>query len=642
MLIRYKFWLSLCCLALAFSASVAVSSLWAQDSWYEDSLTIEQLSYQAWKLKNLQPDSARLVAEDVISRADQNDFPKGRADGLHILGLLEWAEGDMTQALDHYLDALSVRKSINDSLGLGRSHNNIGNVYFQLEQIDSAEVHYYQGMIIREQLKDIAGLIYSYSNLGDIALATKDVSEAESYYMMAYELAEKDSIFSGLAHVSGRQGRLALERGDLTKAQATWEQAVRYAEQANNRRLLAGAIQEAIRLAMINDQIEIPAHIESAKRSMALAAEVSAVDLQAEAAILVAQLAAANRDLSEAYDYQIQYQELTEVLIQEQKNDAVMAILEQKDAELKAEQDRRTAKENSDELSRQNIQLGFWALVILLLVIAGSFAINYRAFRRQSELVERLEANNKELDARYDDLQEFAKIASHDLKEPVRNIGAFANLIERRYAVKLDDKGIEYLEFIIKSAHQMNALLNDLLTFSNIPRYEQEALQPTFLHQLVGEVVAQKKKEHGAFQFVGTTLPTIHAYPNLIEILLVQLIDNALKFNIAELKQVEIGYDTTEADHILWIADNGLGIDPNYHEQIFDIFSRLGKRDQAGTGMGLAISKRIIETHRGRIWVESKPKEGTRFYFTIPRHSMDNLADQDYLGARSVTTPVAH
>ncbi|MEL6969703.1 MAG: hypothetical protein AAFZ63_04160 [Bacteroidota bacterium] len=76
MLIRYKFWPSLFCLALAFSASVAVSSLWAQDSWYKDSLTIERLSYQAWKLKNLQPDSARLVAEDVISRADQNDFQK--------------------------------------------------------------------------------------------------------------------------------------------------------------------------------------------------------------------------------------------------------------------------------------------------------------------------------------------------------------------------------------------------------------------------------------------------------------------------------------------------------------------------------------------------------------------------------------
>ena len=629
--LSFLFFATTCCLL------AGLAPLGAQDNWPTDSLEIEELTLLAWQLKNPQPDSARVVAEEAIRKSDQYDFSKGRADGLHILGLLEWSEGDMTQALTYYLDALNLRLAIEDSLGLGRSYNNIGNVYFQLEQFDSAQVFYERGLGIRQQLGDVPGLIYSYSNLGDIALKRKELFTAEYYYERGQGLASEDSIFSALAHIGGRLGDLALAKGDIAKSQATWEQAVQYAEKAGNRRLLAGALQKAVRLGMQNNQLDIVSYTLSAERSITLAAEVGAVDLQAEAAILLAQLAAADRDFGAAYEYQTQYQELMESLIQEQKNDAVMAIREQYLAEQQVQQ----SLDTSEALSRQNFRLILWLLTTGLVLIGIIFAINYRAYRKQSELVEKLEAKNQELDARYDDLQEFAKIASHDLKEPVRNIGAFANLIERRYAINLDDKGMEYLEFIMSSAHQMNELLDDLLTFSSIPRYEQEALQPTFLHQLVGEVVAQKKKEYGAFEFVGTTLPTVYAYPELVEILLTNLIDNSLKFNAAKLKRVEMGYRSRENVHLFWIADNGLGIAPAYHEQVFDIFSRLGKRDQGGTGMGLAISKRIIETHRGRIWIESGVGEGTRLYFTIPRHSLDGATALDYQAATPAPT-LAH
>lgn len=573
---------------------------------------------------NSEPDSARKLAEVSIDLAHQIRYDKGRADALHILGLLEWSEGDMAQALTYYLDALQVRENINDSLGLGRSFNNIGNVYFQLEEFDTAQTYYQRGLLIRQQLGDVPGLIYSYSNLGDVALQKGELHTAESYYQRGRQLAMQDSIFSALAHTSGRLANLELERGHKTEAQIAWQEAVGYAERSNNRRFLASAIQEAVRMAMLNDDLDIERHTAEAQKSLSLANEVGAIDLQAEAAILLAQLAAAAGDIREAYFYQTQYRQLTESYVQDQENKAVTAIRDQYEAEQLSSDRLASEKRTSAELSRKNNRLVIGFLGAFVFFLGLGVLLYRRAYREQTDLTEKLVRQNQELDARYADLQEFAKIASHDLKEPVRNIGAFANLIERRYAVQLDDTGMEYLEYILRSAKHMNNLLDDLLTFSNIPRYEQQALEPISLHRLVGEVVAEKKKEYGAFQFEGTALPTVYGYPELLRILLMQLIDNGLKFNTSALCLLEIGYNKTDDEHLFWLADNGVGIAPAYQEQIFDIFRRLGQRDNQGTGMGLAISKRIVETHRGRIWVESEPGQGSRFFFTIPRHHDDN------------------
>ena len=138
------------------------------------------------------------------------------------------------------------------------------------------------------------------------------------------------------------------------------------------------------------------------------------------------------------------------------------------------------------------------------------------------------------------------------------------------------------------------------------------------MSDLVGEVIAEKKKEYGAFKFTVTALPTVSANAALIKILLLQLVDNALKFNTAKLKKIEMGHSRAGYDHLFWLADNGMGIDKAFQDQVFEIFRRIEKQDQKGTGMGLAICKRIVETHHGRIWVESTPGQGSRFFFTIP------------------------
>ncbi len=602
----------------------APSLVSAQSSTIQDVEFVDSLTYRAWKIKNTEPDSARQLSHASIDLSEEIEYDRGRADALHILGLLEWTEGDMAQALTYYLDALQVRESINDSLGLGRSFNNIGNVYFQLEEFDTAQAYYQRGLVIRQQLGDVAGLIYSYSNLGDVALQKEELYTAESYYVRARQLAMQDSIFSALAHTSGRLANLELHRGQKTDAQIAWQQAVAYAERSDNRRFLATAIQEAVRMAMLNEQLEIDRHTAEVQRSLDLANEVGAVDLQAQAAVLLAQLSAAAGDVSKAYFYQTQYRQLTESHIQDQENKAVTAIRDQYAAERLSQDRLATERRTTAELSRKNTRLIIGLLGTVVFFLSVGILLYRRAYRQQTNLAKTLAQQNQELDARYGDLQEFAKIASHDLKEPVRNIGAFANLIERRYAVQLDDDGMDYLEYILKSARQMNNLLDDLLTFSNIPRYEQDALEPTAIHEIVGEVVADKKKEYGAFRFVGTALPMVQAYPELIRILLDQLIDNSLKFNTAELCHLEIGYSRVNNEHLFWLSDNGVGIAEPYLEQIFDIFRRLGQRDNEGTGMGLAICKRIIETHRGRIWVESEPGRGSRFFFTIPSHQDDD------------------
>ena len=220
------------------------------------------------------------------------------------------------------------------------------------------------------------------------------------------------------------------------------------------------------------------------------------------------------------------------------------------------------------------------------------------------------------------DLEQFAYVASHDLQEPLRMVASYLQLLERRYADKLDGDALEFINYAVDGATRMKRLINDLLEFSRVGTRGQE-FEPVNLDSVLGRVrtILEKTISETGTLITSDNLPEVMADEGQMIQLLQNLVGNGIKFRGDEYPHVHISCKENSAGS--WqieVTDNGIGIDPQYAERIFVIFQRLhSKADYPGTGIGLAISKRIVERHGGTIWVESEPGKGSKFIFTLPK-----------------------
>lgn len=233
-----------------------------------------------------------------------------------------------------------------------------------------------------------------------------------------------------------------------------------------------------------------------------------------------------------------------------------------------------------------------------------------------SKLNEDLLRSNRELES-------FAYVASHDLQEPLRMISSFTQLLQKRYRDKLDDTANEYIHFAVDGAKRMHDLINGLLQYSRIQRKAGE-FSVVDMNKVVDRLkhifkLALREKE---IELVSeTTFPKVSADEYQMQQLLQNLIGNAIKFSNSN-KSIFVGSEIDKRSHVFYVRDEGIGIEPQYFEKIFQIFQRLMPKDQYdGTGIGLAVCKRIVERHGGKIWVESEPGKGSTFRFSLPKQT---------------------
>lgn len=233
----------------------------------------------------------------------------------------------------------------------------------------------------------------------------------------------------------------------------------------------------------------------------------------------------------------------------------------------------------------------------------------------------KLQANAEDLRRSNEELERFAYVASHDLQEPLRTVASFAQLLGKRFKGKLDNDADEFIQFIVDGANRMQTLINDLLSFSRVGTKGKpfapvatEDVVKTVLHDLNGSIA-----DHGA-EVTHDALPVVMADGVQVRQVLQNLIGNAIKFHKkGEPPRVHISAAPQNGQWEFRVRDSGIGIDPQYFERVFIIFQRLhGKEEYSGTGIGLAVCKKIVERHAGRIWVESEPGVGSTFCFTLP------------------------
>ena len=298
------------------------------------------------------------------------------------------------------------------------------------------------------------------------------------------------------------------------------------------------------------------------------------------------------------------------------------ALVDELDGQL-AEADRQIDRR------QEHIQFQSYLTVILiaagLLVSGGLVMTSVSLLRREIILRQAVEvslrARQAELAHSNSELEQFAYIASHDLQEPLRMISSYAQLLRRRYAKKLDTAADEFIGYLVDGTKRMQALINDLLHYSRVGT-GAKPLEPVDLETALSDTLKdlEIRIEDSGGTVTHEPLPIVQADPVQIRQLLINLIANGIKFHLpGQPPAVSISALRDGREWRFAVNDNGIGIDPQYFKNLFQIFKRLHSNDEyPGTGIGLAVCKKIVERHGGRIWVESALGQGSRFFFTLP------------------------
>ena len=240
--------------------------------------------------------------------------------------------------------------------------------------------------------------------------------------------------------------------------------------------------------------------------------------------------------------------------------------------------------------------------------------------RRELDVMDELQRSQAQLERSNRDLEQFVRTISHDLREPLRSVSSHLQLVERRFGTALGEDGARWIGYAVSGAKRMHALIGDLLRFSQVggtagpgESADSEAVLDTVLMDLctciedAGAVI-----EHDA-------LPTVSAHRSEVALVLQNLLANAIRYRGPEPPRIRIGARVEGEQAVFSVRDNGQGIEERHFEKIFGVFERLDPERLGGTGIGLAIVKRLVERRGGRIWVESSPGEGSTFHFSLPR-----------------------
>ncbi len=235
---------------------------------------------------------------------------------------------------------------------------------------------------------------------------------------------------------------------------------------------------------------------------------------------------------------------------------------------------------------------------------------------------EALARKTEELARSNAELEQFAYVASHDLQEPLRMVASYTQLLARRYRGRLDRDADDFIEFAVDGARRMQNLINDLLAYSRVTTragQRQPISAQTALAAARKNLTAAVEESHATIHCGA--LPTVVADPTQLMQVFQNLLGNAIKYRSSVPPEISVTGEEHPAEWHFSVRDNGIGIDPRHSERIFQVFQRLhNEKDYPGTGIGLAVCKKIVERHRGRIWVESEPGQGSTFHFTISKN----------------------
>lgn len=568
------------------------------------------------------PDTTSSYYKKAINVAKEVGDHYTQAASLNNLGLLANTQGNYKNGAQYLQEALAVfDEHVTDKKRIGLRClilANLGNSYFELGDFERSFEFQTQSIDLARE-NQIRFIPSQY--LDDLARSAASMGNyqlAETYYKESLILQADMGDYQSSIHTYIHFMEMKMAQGAYEEAEELGKESVNIAIDREFPILVAGGLNKLSEVARIRGEVDKA--IVLADSALRVSQAIFNIRHERTASYHLAQALAQKKDYANAFSKMLLYHRLNDSIVREEAKtitEEVQAqyqnrLFEQKVQILEAKQ---VAQRNSIQLL-----IGLIIMTIILLAVITSYLLRRnqvsQIIRNKNAVLEKYIAYNLQL-------ENFAYIASHDLKSPLRNVVSFSQLLARRIKDKVTEEERDYLNFIIAGTKEMSSLIDDLLNYSLVQR-EQLNVTDIQVKQLIERVVMRNQpliKEAGAQIDTHVKEVTLKGDAIKLNQLLQNLFTNALKFQQAgKVPKVTINFEEGDDYYRFEIRDNGIGIDPQYFEKIFMVFKRLHtKKDYEGTGIGLAICKKIIEQHGGHIWVESSLGDGASFFFTLPK-----------------------
>ena len=542
------------------------------------------------------------------------------------LGVVYSNRGDYQKAIEYYFESVELRKAMQQEDRAAAYLNNIGIIYKKIGEYEKALSFYQQAYDIYKKKEKETGMTGTLMNIGIIYKHLDQTEKAIQNYFEALKLANKTGDVEDLGKIYHNLGNAFTSLKEHSRAIEYYKKSLTYKRKSNNQkgialslRDLAGTYREthnySLALAQVEEALAIDLAIEKQDGIMQDYKELSLIHQKMG-------------NYKKSLDYHLLYSIQKDTVFNQEKANQILRLeaeyqSQQQENELLLKENEllSTEKELSIQSERNstlyNILFGviFLFLIIVSIVVYSRFLIQRKSNKALSEANKKLEQQNTEL-------EQFAFIASHDLKEPTRLIGNFISLINRRYKDELSDEVKEYFGYIQNSSKRMYNLVTGLYEYLSLQKNASH-LETVDTNEVVNRIVEeiQYGENDVDFEIFYQGLPKVQANRFQINQILKNLILNGLKYQKEGVKAIiRVSSEEANDEIILKVKDNGIGIKEEYQDRIFEIFKRLHNNEKyEGTGIGLSICKRIVDSLEGRIWVESDGHSGSTFFVALPR-----------------------
>lgn len=545
------------------------------------------------------------------------------------------ALGDYESAFENQMQALTISNVEKDSMNMANAHYNIGNIFYYQSQYMKALEHYEKSKALCDILEVERANYACMAALGSVHEKLENYGKSLEYNLSSLRLAEKLNYKTGIAYSKGNIGTNYKKQGRLVEAERLMKESVRLKMELGDK---MGAIGSQLDLSNLYLQSNKPKlALLMLEEALQLSFEVDSKGRQPDIYQTMANAYEQMDSSGKALFYTKKFITLKDLLLSDKTLEEMGKSKRRHEVREQEHEIALLKKENelfgkNEEIRQQQIYIFAIAFVAFLMFLWWyKSKLDYqnkvnRLLGEKNSLLadknEEIHIKNKQLENSNEDLQQFAYVASHDLKEPLRMINSYTNLLSRRYNDLFDESGKEFMFYVVDAVKRMETLLDDLLDFSRAGT--QPA--PTKYIPLKDVMVIVESNLRHRLQTLNATLviksenlPKVKAHRTMLIQLLQNLVSNGVKFKGERDPQVIVDCKKEENQFVLSVADNGIGISKENLEKVFEMFRRLHTRDEyEGTGIGLATCKRIVTTWGGDIWVESAVGEGSTFFFSFP------------------------
>ncbi len=554
-----------------------------------------------------------LLKADSIYNSQKNSEHRYFIRNKVFLGLNYNVANDTIKSLRYLKEAESIAQKV-DTKMLADAKQNLAVVYLNSGETEKAEIYAKEALALAKLSHNHEIAAFANVTLSRIHRSRKQWNDAINKVQNASRRFEALGDTRNLYVIEYTYGEIYMEKGDTSNAIQNFISALELGDTTNH------IFQHGIIYMQLARLFE-PTNNEKAIEYFEKALENYTVLNKSEFSILVETLTSY---YTKTRDFKKQNQLVKNLtnFHNLQKDELRVELLESNQQEVNIQKEVNANKilQLKNETNRNRLRIIFWASTISFLLALYAFGL----LRRNRGLNKKISAQNRQLQNQNAELKNFASIASHDLKAPVRSITSFASLVERLLPPDSNPRIYEYLKIINKSSSNMNDLVNSLLEFSTIENRQLElsriAIKP-FINEVLNNLYTLIETKQAEI-IVSDNLPVIiNGDETLLKIVFQNLINNALKF-VADgvTPKVQITYSSADGMHYFRIIDNGIGIEKEYLEKIFLIFERLhSSKDYEGSGIGLATCKKIMLLHNGTIDIASSDKTGTTFVIGLPK-----------------------